>query len=29
MVPLARMEELLLDLQRFDALAKAKAPVAL
>lgn len=29
MVPLARMEELLTDLQRFDALAKAKAPVAL
>lgn len=29
MVPLARLEELLLDLQRFDALAKAKAPVAL
>jgi 2-dehydro-3-deoxyphosphooctonate aldolase (KDO 8-P synthase) len=29
MVPLARMEELLADLQRFDALAKAKGPVAL
>ena len=29
MVPLARMAELLTDLQRFDALAKAKAPVAL
>ena len=29
MVPLARMEELLTDLQRFDALAKAKPPVAL
>jgi 2-dehydro-3-deoxyphosphooctonate aldolase (KDO 8-P synthase) len=29
MVPLARMGELLADLQRFDALAKAKAPVAL
>lgn len=29
MVPLARMEELLADLLRFDALAKAKAPVAL
>jgi 2-dehydro-3-deoxyphosphooctonate aldolase (KDO 8-P synthase) len=29
MVPLARMEELLTDLQRFDALAKAKGPVAL
>ena len=29
MVPLARLEELLTDLQRFDALAKAKPPVAL
>ena len=29
MVPLARMGELLADLQRFDALAKAKGPVAL
>jgi 2-dehydro-3-deoxyphosphooctonate aldolase (KDO 8-P synthase) len=29
MVPLHRMAELLADLQRFDALAKAKAPVAL
>ena len=29
MVPLGRLEELLVDLQRFDALAKAKAPVAL
>jgi 2-dehydro-3-deoxyphosphooctonate aldolase (KDO 8-P synthase) len=29
MVPLRRMAELLADLQRFDALAKAKAPVAL
>jgi 2-dehydro-3-deoxyphosphooctonate aldolase (KDO 8-P synthase) len=29
MVPLARMEELLADLQRFDALAKARGPVAL
>jgi 2-dehydro-3-deoxyphosphooctonate aldolase (KDO 8-P synthase) len=29
MVPLARMAELLGDLQRFDALAKAKAPIAL
>lgn len=29
MVPLARMPELLEDLMRFDALAKAKAPVAL
>jgi 2-dehydro-3-deoxyphosphooctonate aldolase (KDO 8-P synthase) len=29
MVPLARMAELLADLQRFDALAKAKGPVAL
>ena len=29
MVPLARMPELLADLQRFDALAKAKPPVAL
>jgi 2-dehydro-3-deoxyphosphooctonate aldolase (KDO 8-P synthase) len=29
MVPLARMGELLADLQRFDALAKAKQPVAL
>jgi 2-dehydro-3-deoxyphosphooctonate aldolase (KDO 8-P synthase) len=29
MVPLARMPELLADLQRFDALAKAGAPVAL
>jgi 2-dehydro-3-deoxyphosphooctonate aldolase (KDO 8-P synthase) len=29
MVPLNRMEELLTDLQRFDALAKAKPPVAL
>ena len=28
MVPLARLEELLTDLQRFDALAKAKPPVA-
>jgi 2-dehydro-3-deoxyphosphooctonate aldolase (KDO 8-P synthase) len=29
MVPLVRLEELLTDLQRFDALAKAKGPVAL
>ena len=29
MVPLSRLEELLTDLQRFDALAKAKPPVAL
>jgi 2-dehydro-3-deoxyphosphooctonate aldolase (KDO 8-P synthase) len=29
MVPLARMGELLADLQRFDAVAKAKGPVAL
>jgi 2-dehydro-3-deoxyphosphooctonate aldolase (KDO 8-P synthase) len=29
MVPLDRLEELLTDLQRFDALAKAKPPVAL
>jgi 2-dehydro-3-deoxyphosphooctonate aldolase (KDO 8-P synthase) len=29
MVPLARMGELLADLQRFDALAKANPPVAL
>ena len=29
MVPLARLEEVLVDLQRFDALAKAQAPVAL
>ncbi|MFO1047190.1 MAG: 3-deoxy-8-phosphooctulonate synthase [Geminicoccaceae bacterium] len=29
MVPLARLEELLLDLQRFDALAKVHRPVAL
>jgi 2-dehydro-3-deoxyphosphooctonate aldolase (KDO 8-P synthase) len=29
MVPLARMGELLADLQRFDALAKAKGPMAL
>ena len=29
MVPLARMEELLTDLRRFDVLAKSKPPVAL